>query len=150
MGDTNEMVIEFEGRMCNEGFVRVAVAAFATQLNPTLEEIADIKTAVSEAVTNSIIHGYEYKVETIRIECKIYENIFCVNVIDHGKGIGDIQKAMEPLYTTKPEEDRAGMGFAFMEAFMDEVSVESSEGTGCLVMMKKKIGQGNIHDRMHK
>lgn len=150
MGDTNEMVIEFEGRMCNEGFIRVAVAAFATQLNPTLEEIADIKTAVSEAVTNSIIHGYEYKVDKIRIESKIFENVFYVTVIDYGKGIGDIQKAMEPLYTTKPEEDRAGMGFAFMEAFMDMVRVESAKGEGCKVIMEKKIGQGNIHDRMHK
>lgn len=148
MGDTNEMTIEFEGRMCNEGFVRVAVAAFVTQLNPTLEEVADIKTAVSEAVTNSIIHGYEYKVEKIKIHCKIEDHIFYVSVIDHGKGIADIEKAMEPLYTTRPEEDRAGMGFAFMEAFMDKVTVESKEHGGCQVHMQKKIGRGNIHERM--
>ncbi len=143
MGDTNEMTIEFEGRMCNEGFVRVAVAAFATQLNPTLEEVADIKTAVSEAVTNSIIHGYEYKAEKIKIVCKVEGTDFCVSVIDHGKGIENIEKAMEPLFTTKPEEDRAGMGFAFMEAFMDEVRVESKIDDGCKVHMRKKIGYGN-------
>lgn len=148
MGDTNEMTIEFEGRMCNEGFVRVAVAAFATQLNPTLEEVADIKTAVSEAVTNSIIHGYEYKAEKIKIQCKIEGSDFSVSVIDSGKGIANIEKAMEPLYTTKPEEDRAGMGFAFMEAFMDEVRVESTLNNGCQVHMRKTIGRGNIHDRM--
>lgn len=150
MGDTNEISIEFEGRMCNEGFVRVAVAAFATQLNPTLEEVADIKTAVSEAVTNSIIHGYEYKTEKIKIVCRIEGNTFHVTVIDHGKGIADIKKAMEPLYTTKPEEDRAGMGFAFMEAFMDRVDVESKPGAGCQVHMQKMIGGGNIHERMHR
>ena len=141
MGDTNEMTIEFEGRMCNEGFVRVAVAAFATQLNPTLEEVADIKTAVSEAVTNSIIHGYENKVEKIKIKCKIKGTDFYVSVIDHGKGIENIEKAMEPLYTTKPEEDRAGMGFAFMEAFMDSVKVSSKPGEGTKVIMTKKIGR---------
>ena len=143
MGDTNEMTIEFEGRMCNEGFVRVAVAAFATQLNPTLEEVADIKTAVSEAVTNSIIHGYENKVEKIKIKCKIQGIDFCVSVIDYGKGIENIEKAMEPLYTTKPEEDRAGMGFAFMEAFMDGLSVKSEAGKGTKVVLKKVIGQNN-------
>lgn len=148
MGDTNEMTIEFEGRMCNEGFVRVAVAAFATQLNPTLEEVADIKTAVSEAVTNSIIHGYENKVEKIKIKCKIQGIDFCVSVIDYGKGIENIEKAMEPLYTTKPEEDRAGMGFAFMEAFMDEVCVESEVNNGCQVHMRKSIGRESIHERM--
>lgn len=150
MGDTNEMTIEFEGRMCNEGFVRVAVAAFATQLNPTLEEVADIKTAVSEAVTNSIIHGYEYNIEKIRIECKIEGSVFHVTIVDYGKGIADIQKAMEPLYTTRPEEDRAGMGFAFMEAFMDAVEVESEIEKGCRVHMYKTIGRGNLHERMQQ
>lgn len=150
MGEVNEMTIEFEGRMCNEGFARVAVAAFATQLNPTLEEIADIKTAVSEAVTNAIIHGYEHKVEKIKIVCRLEGHVFHVTVIDFGKGIEDIKKAMEPLYTTKPEEDRAGMGFAFMEAFMDQVEVESAKGQGCLVHMAKVIGRGNIHEQMQK
>lgn len=144
MGNTNEMMIEFDSRSCNEGFARVAVAAFVTQLNPTLEEVADIKTAISEAITNSIIHGYENEVKKIRIECRIWEKELSVAVIDYGRGIEDIEKAMEPLFTTKPEKDRAGMGFAFMEAFMDTVEVESSPGEGCTVYMKKKIGTGSI------
>ena len=150
MGEVNEMTIEFDGRMCNEGFARVAVAAFATQLNPTLEEIADIKTAVAEAVTNSIIHGYDHKAEKIKIACRLEKNVLHVSVIDYGTGIEDIKKAMEPLYTTKPEEDRAGMGFAFMEAFMDEVEVESSKGQGCCVHMVKVIGRGNIYEQMQR
>lgn len=144
MGNTNEMMIEFDSRSCNEGFARVAVAAFVTQLNPTLEEVADIKTAISEAITNSIIHGYENEVKKIRIECSVREKEFMVSVIDYGKGIADIKKAMEPLFTTKPEKDRAGMGFAFMEAFMDSVQVISSPGNGCTVRMTKKIGTGVI------
>ena len=144
MGNTNEMMIEFDSRSCNEGFARVAVAAFVTQLNPTLEEVADIKTAISEAITNSIIHGYENEVKKIRIQCSVREREFSVSVIDYGKGIEDIEKAMEPLFTTKPEKDRAGMGFAFMEAFMDSVEVISSPGHGCTVHMKKKIGTGII------
>lgn len=143
MGITNEMSLEFDARTCNEGFARVAVAAFVTQLNPTLEEVADIKTAVSEAITNSIIHGYEYEAKKIRIECAVEQRNFYVKVIDHGRGIEDIEKAMEPMFTTKPEKDRAGMGFAFMEAFMDELRVESNPGKGCVVWMKKKIGVEN-------
>lgn len=144
MGNTNEMMIEFDSRSCNEGFARVAVAAFVTQLNPTLEEVADIKTAVSEAITNSIIHGYENEVRKIRIDCAVEERDFYVKVTDQGQGIADIKKAMEPLFTTKPDHDRAGMGFAFMEAFMDEISVESKQGEGCVVHMRKKIGTGSI------
>ena len=140
MGITNEMSLEFDGRTCNEGFARVAVAAFVTQLNPTLEEVADIKTAVSEAITNSIIHGYEYEVRKIRIDCAVEKRDFFVTITDYGRGIENIEKAMEPMFTTKPEKDRAGMGFAFMEAFMDELQVESEPGKGCVVRMKKKIG----------
>lgn len=143
MGNTNEMSLEFDARTCNEGFARVAVAAFVTQLNPTLEEVADIKTAVSEAITNSIIHGYEYEVKKIRIDCAVEHREFFVTVTDYGKGIEDIEKAMEPMFTTKPEKDRAGMGFAFMEAFMDELKVESEPDRGCVVRMKKKIGADN-------
>jgi len=143
MGITNEMTLEFDGRTCNEGFARVAVAAFVTQLNPTLEEVADIKTAVSEAITNSIIHGYEYEVKKIRIHCGVENKKFYVTVSDQGKGIKNIAKAMEPMFTTKPDKDRAGMGFAFMEAFMDELSVESEPGKGCVVKMMKKIGAEN-------
>ncbi|MBS6194903.1 MAG: anti-sigma F factor [Clostridiales bacterium] len=140
MEQNNEMTIIFDSRSCNEGFARVAVAAFCTQLNPTLEEVADIKTAVSEAITNSIIHGYENQVKKIRIDCKTEKKDLLVSVMDEGKGIPDIKKAMEPLYTTRPELDRSGMGFAFMEAFMDEIQVESEVGKGTVVRMRKTIG----------
>lgn len=143
MEDTNEMVLEFDSRSQNEGFVRVAVAAFATQLNPTLEEVADLKTAVSEAVTNAVIHAYREKTDKIRIECRVLGNTMEVVVIDHGVGIKDVKKAMEPLYTTRPELDRSGMGFAFMEAFMDELSVESVPEKGTTVRMKKIFGSGH-------
>ena len=144
MEDTNEMVLEFDSRSQNEGFVRVAVAAFATQLNPTLEEVADLKTAVSEAVTNVVIHAYRGKVDKVRIECRVHDRTMEVAVIDHGVGIADIKKAMEPLYTTRPELDRSGTGFAFMEAFMDELEVTSVPGEGTAVRMKKIFGSGHI------
>lgn len=140
MEHNNEMTIIFDSRSCNEGFARVAVAAFCTQLNPTLEEVADIKTAVSEAITNSIIHGYDNQVKKIRIECRTEEKTLYVTVSDEGRGIPDVQKAMEPMFTTRPELDRSGMGFAFMEAFMDEIQVESQVGKGTVVRMKKTIG----------
>lgn len=140
MEQKNEMTILFDSRSCNEGFVRVAVAAFCTQLNPTLEEVADIKTAVSEAITNSIIHGYENQVRKIQVDCHTEGRKLYVAVKDEGKGIPDIKKAMEPMYTTRPELDRSGMGFAFMEAFMDEVTVESEVGKGTIVRMSKTIG----------
>lgn len=140
MENTNEMSIEFDSRSCNEGFARVAVAAFCTQLNPTLEEVADVKTAVSEAITNAIIHGYENEIHKIRIECKTKGHDLYLTVIDHGKGIADVKKAMEPLFTTRPEWNRSGMGFAFMEAFMDEIVVVSEVGNGTEVHMKKTIG----------
>lgn len=141
MAQTNEMKIEFDSRSCNESFARVAVAAFMTQLNPTLEEVADVKTALSEAVTNSIVHGYENEVKKIEIRCRNCGQKLCLWVTDYGKGIPDIKKAMEPLFTTKPDSERSGMGFAFMEAFMDEVQVESKVGEGTTVMMTKKIGR---------
>ena len=110
MENTNEMLLEFDSRSLNEGFVRVAVAAFATQLNPTLEEVADLKTAVSEAVTNAIIHAYGGQAEKIRVNCRVREREMEVEVVDHGVGIRDVPKAMEPMYTTKPELDRSGTG----------------------------------------
>lgn len=143
MENSNEMKIIFDSRSCNESFVRVAVAAFCTQLNPTLEEVADIKTAVSEAVTNAIIHGYDSQVKKVEISCRIEKRTLYVEVTDHGKGIEDVAKAMEPLYTTRPELDRSGMGFAFMEAFMDDVQVESRVGEGTTVRMKKTVGSGS-------
>lgn len=137
--NTNEMKLVFDSRPENEGLARVTVAAFCTQMNPTLEEVADLKTAVSEAVTNCIIHAYEGTVQKIEVCCRMQEETLWVDVIDQGVGINDIPKAMEPLFTTKPEKDRSGMGFTFMEAFMDEVTVESQVGKGTIVHMKKTI-----------
>ena len=139
----NEMEISFDSRSENEGFARVSVASFLTQLNPTVEEVADVKTAVSEAVTNAIIHGYEQRVETVRIHCSIENQLFTVEISDRGKGIANVEKAMEPMFTTKPEDDRSGMGFSFMEAFMDSVEVESKVGEGTSVKMTKTIGKGS-------
>lgn len=138
----NRMKLEFDSVSENEGFARVAVAAFMTQLNPTLEEVSDVKTAVSEAVTNAIIHGYEKKRGTVYLECLLKEEEIEICIQDLGQGIADIRRAMEPLYTSKPELERSGMGFAFMEAFMDELKVESRLGDGTTIHMKKKIGQG--------
>ena len=139
----NEMEIRFDSRSENEGFARVSVASFLTQLNPTVEEVADSKPAVSEAVTNAIIHGYEQRVETVRIHCSIENQLFTVEISDRGKGIANVEKAMEPMFTTKPEDDRSGMGFSFMEAFMDSVEVESKVGEGTSVKMTKTIGKGS-------
>ena len=139
----NEMEIRFDSRSENEGFARVSVASFLTQLNPTVEEVADVKTAVSEAVTNAIIHGYEQRVETVMIHCSIENQLFTVEISDRGKGIANVEKAMEPMFTTKPEDDRSGMGFSFMEAFMDSVEVESKVGEGTSVKMTKTIGKGS-------
>lgn len=136
----NEMSLAFDSISENEGFARVAVAAFVTQLNPTLEEVADIKTAVSEAVTNAIIHAYPDEVHTIVIRCILQGQQVEIWVSDEGVGIPDVEKAMEPLYTTHPEMERSGMGFMFMEAFMDEIKVDSAVGVGTTVYMKKKIG----------
>ena len=135
----NEMTLAFDSISENEAFARVAVAAFVTQLNPTLEEVADIKTAVSEAVTNAIIHGYPDGVHTVIVRCRTEDQQLEVWVIDEGVGIADISRAMEPLYTSRPDLERSGMGFMFMEAFMDEVKVESSPGMGTTVYMKKQI-----------
>ncbi len=148
MEQTNEMMIEFDSRSCNESFARVAVAAFMTQLNPTLEEVADVKTALSEAVTNAIVHGYENEIRKVTVTCSIAGQVLTLNVSDSGVGIADIAKAMEPLFTTKPDTERSGMGFAFMEAFMDDVQVESAVGKGTSVTMKKRIGRiaGEYHD----
>ena len=142
MKNTNEMELVFDSKSVNEGFARVAVAAFMTQLNPTLEEVADVKTAVSEAVTNAIIHGYEKEIDKIRIRCYLTEQTLYIEIEDHGKGIENVEQAMQPLFTSKPELERSGMGFSFMEAFMDEISVESELGQGTLVKMQKEIGKG--------
>lgn len=140
MQSKNEMKISFDARSVNEGFARVAVAAFITELNPTLDEISDIKTAVSEAVTNAIIHGYDSPEEKVVLSCRLDGNSIEIVVEDTGKGIPDVEKAMEPFYTTRPELERSGMGFAFMEAFMDEIKVVSDVGKGTKVIMQKKVG----------
>ncbi|NLL72155.1 MAG: anti-sigma F factor [Clostridiales bacterium] len=141
MDNTNSMILKFESKSKNESFARTVVAAFAATLDPTIEELADIKTAVSEAVTNSIIHGYADGMGMITMRCQISGDELTVEVEDWGTGIEDINKAMEPLYTTKPELERSGMGFSFMEAFMDQLEVESVIGKGTLVRMKKSIGR---------
>ena len=145
----NTMKVSFPSRGANEGLARMLIAAFVTEADPTVEELCDIKTAVSEAVTNAIIHGYDEeflreKPESIEkpvyLRCMLEEDVLLVEVQDQGKGIENIDKAMEPLFTTKPEMDRSGMGFAFMEAFMDDLEVISSPWHGTLIRMKKKIG----------
>ena len=136
----NKMNLEFLSKSSNEAFARITVASFASQLDPSIEEISDIKTAVSEAVTNSIIHGYEDKQGIIKIECTLFANSIEIQITDNGKGIENIEKAKEPLYTTKPELERSGMGFTIMENFMDEMKVESVVGVGTKVTMKKVIG----------
>lgn len=135
----NSMNTEFLSISENESFARVVVAAFASQLNPTAAEIAEIKTAVSEAVTNAIIHGYENDIGTVRIEGNIHNNRIEISVIDYGWGIADIEEAKKPLFTGKPELERSGMGFSIMESFMDSIEVISSPGEGTTVKMTKNI-----------
>lgn len=135
-----KIYIEIESKSQNESLARVIVSAFVARLDPTLEEISDIKTAVSEAVTNSIIHGYEEKDGIIKMTCMIDENVLTIVIEDEGVGIEDIEKAMQPMYTTKPDKDRSGMGFSFMEIFMDKLEVESNASKGTTVIMKKTIG----------
>lgn len=135
----NEMKVEFLSKSNNESFARITVAAFAAQLDPTIEELADIKTAVSEAVTNSIIHGYENTEGIVKITAKIFAGMIQIEVADTGKGIEDIKLAKQPLYTTKPDLERSGMGFTIMESFMDELKVESVVGLGTKVTMKKML-----------
>lgn len=142
MGEKNEMSIRFDSYSANEGFARVAVAAFLADLDPTLDELADVKTAVSEAVTNSIIHGYDNRIGKIYLTCAKQEQQIQIEIVDYGKGIEDVAKAKEPFYTTRPELERSGMGFAFMEAFMDDVEVDSSPGQGTTVRMVKQLGTG--------
>nr|WP_261772062.1 anti-sigma F factor [Clostridium sp. DSM 1985] len=136
----NKMNLEFVSKSQNEAFARVAVAAFIAQLDPTIDEISDVKTAVSEAVTNSIIHGYENKEDgIIKIEVEICDREVTIEITDNGKGIEDIPKVMEPLYTSRPDLERSGMGFTVMETFMDGLLVESEKEKGTRVRMKKKF-----------
>ena len=135
----NEMKLEFLSKSSNEAFARITVAAFASQLDPTIEEISDIKTAVSEAVTNCIIHAYEDTDGIVKIVTRLINNMVEIEISDNGKGIENIDIAKEPLYTTKPNLERSGMGFTIMESFMDNVEVDSVLGVGTKVTMSKKI-----------
>jgi len=139
---TNQIKIEILGISKNEALARSIVASFVSQGNLTIEELSDIKTAVSEAVTNSIVHGYADNLGFVTIECYLYDDkLFEISIIDNGKGISDIEKAREPLYTSQPEMERSGMGFTVMETFMDEVSVISNIGRGTKVTLRKAINK---------
>ena len=135
----NEMKLEFLSKSSNEAFARITVAAFASQLDPTIEELADIKTAVSEAVTNCIIHGYKDTEGLIKIRARLIKNTIEIEISDTGKGIEDVELARKPLYTTKGNLERSGMGFTIMESFMDDVEIDSVFGLGTKVIMRKKI-----------
>ncbi len=139
----NYMELKIPGKSQNESFARVTVAAFASQLDPTLEELSDVKTAVSEAVTNAIVHGYVKEMGEILIKARLRDNSLEVEVIDYGAGIEDIEKAREPLYTSKPELERSGMGFTIIDKFMDQLEITSETSRGTTVKMVKKIGKRN-------
>ena len=139
MAEQNHMQVIFDAKSVNESLARMVVTAFMTDMNPTLEQVSDVKTAVSEAVTNAIIHGYENKEDSVELCCDRYGQQLIVTVEDHGVGIADVERARNPFYTTKPELERSGMGFTFMEAFMDKVEVCSQLGVGTKVVMWKYI-----------
>lgn len=136
----NEVKVNFWSRSANEGFARLAVSSFFAQLDPTVDELSDLKTAVSEAVTNSIVHGYRDTLGTVSMVLRILEgNVAYIRIRDNGCGIPDIKQAMQPLFTTAPEEERAGLGFAVMQSFMDRIRVFSTPGCGTTVVMTKQI-----------
>ncbi len=135
----NEMKLEILSKSNNEAFARITVGAFAAQLDPTIEELADIKTAVSEAVTNSIVHAYDNTEGIVKIRCTLYLNEIEIEISDTGKGIENIEIAKQPLYSSKPNMERSGMGFTIMESFMDDVKIESIVGLGTKITMKKMI-----------
>lgn len=139
MEQQNHMQVLFDAKSENEGLARMVVTAFMAEMNPTLEQIADVKTAVSEAVTNAIIHGYNNEEESVSLCCDRDGQQLVITVEDHGAGIDNIEQAMQPFYTTKPQLERSGMGFAFMEAFMDKLEVRSKVGEGTKVVMWKYI-----------
>ena len=137
MKTINEMEITFKAISINEGFARACIAAFCVQANPSIDEITDIKTAISEAVTNSVVHAYPTGEGTITIKVKLYNSGVVIEVSDNGIGIANFEKAREPFYTTKPNEERSGMGFTVMESFMDNVSLQKNGKTGLIVKMEK-------------
>lgn len=140
----NELKAEFLSKSENEGFARMIVAAFVAPLDPTIEELSDIRTAVSEAVTNAIVHGYSEKKGNVYMECSSVDDVVTVVVKDYGKGIEDVARAMEPMYTTNPDMERSGMGFTVMETFMDKIQVNSIPGVGTKVIMTKRIGANRL------
>ncbi len=136
----NRATFTFLSKSENEGFARMCVSALLMQADPTIEEMADVKTAVSEAVTNAIVHGYGHSNGEIFMECILEDKLITIIIKDNGKGIEDVEKAREPLYTTNPEMERSGMGFTVMETFMDSLDVSSIVGVGTKIIMKKRIG----------
>ena len=140
MKELNRMCMEFPAKSCNEGFARSVVAAFATQIDPRFDELSDLRTAVSEGVTNAIVHAYSDQTDErqlVRLECVLYPDTIEITITDFGKGIEDVQQAREPLYTTAPEMERSGMGFTIMETFTDDMFVESKPGQGTKVFLRK-------------
>ena len=142
----NIMEVKFSAKSENESLARVIVASFAAKLDPTIDELSDIKTAVSEAVTNAIVHGYEDTEGIVKVVAKLFSNTVEIEVSDTGKGIEDVELARKPLYTTKANLERSGMGFTIMESFMDEVEIDSVVGLGTKIKMKKMIKKVSIDD----
>ena len=142
MNYKNNIIIKFPSLSQNESFARSAIACFALQLNPSVAELSDIKTAVSEAVTNAIVHGYPDKIGEITLEAKIEEEDLHINIFDNGVGIDDIEQAVEPFYTTRADDERSGMGFVIMKSFMDTVNVVSEKNVGTKIYMTKRIKNG--------
>lgn len=140
MNIINEMTLSFKALSENEGFARSAVAAFCVQINPTLDEITDIKTAVSEAVTNSVVHAYPREIGDIIVNVKLTIDTVIISISDNGIGIQDFEKARQPFYTSKPDQERSGMGFTVMESFMDKVHILKNKGKGITILMEKKFG----------
>lgn len=145
MSRHNEMEVNFLSLPENEAFARVVIAAFAVQLSPTVAEIADVKTAVSEAVTNAIVHGYEGTRGIVTMRAIIDGAALAIEITDRGRGIANVEQAMEPFFTTHPEQERSGMGFAVMQTFMDEVEVQSVPGSGTSVRLRKYIRAEGLH-----
>ncbi|TYQ16396.1 UNVERIFIED_CONTAM: stage II sporulation protein AB (anti-sigma F factor) [Acetivibrio alkalicellulosi] len=143
MQPINEMKLEFSAKSTNESFARVVAAAFISQIDPTIEEMADVKTAVSEAVTNAIIHGYENSNGLVKMNCRLFNDSVEITIVDEGAGIGDVVLARQPMYTSKPEMERSGMGFTVMESFMDKIEVVSEIGKGTSVVMFKTFNSVN-------
>ncbi len=147
-GMKEELKLEFDAISENEGLARMVISAFLTRLDPTLEQLQDVKTAVSEAVTNAVIHGYEEKGGKILMHAQLEDGQLKLAIVDKGVGIEDVAQAMQPLFTTRPEGERSGMGFSFMEAFMDRVEVESSPGKGTTVHMWKSFQENILSQRI--